>query len=277
MARGGQGGQFLYVSWEGLVTNREPCPCLGHSSWSLQLSGSFQLLYQEEVAALPSIARRLLAFLALHSRPLMRAYVAEALWPDSTSRRANASLRSTVWRIHQVSRELIQASTTYLNLSSGLSVDIQTHVALARRLLDQSTECKPQDLEQHSITALSIELLPDWFDEWLMLERERWDQLRMHALEALAERLLDVANFSLAVEAALAAVWAEPLRESAHRTLIRVYTAEGNWAAALSQYRRYRALVKRELSIEPTAQMEELIRPLTPRQQVYSSTSDAQS
>jgi DNA-binding SARP family transcriptional activator len=114
------------------------------------------------------------------------------------------------------------------------------------------------------MAALSLELLPDWFDEWLPVERERWNQLRLHALEALAERLLAVRKYSQAVEAALAAVWVEPLRESAHRLLIRVHAAEGNPSEALSQYQRYRQLLHRELHVLPTDQMESLIRVLTP-------------
>jgi two-component SAPR family response regulator len=71
--------------------------------------------------------------------------------------------------------------------------------------------------------------------------------------------------YSEAVEAALAAVWAEPLRESANRMLVRVYAAEGNPSEAVRQYQRYRQLLHRELRTPPTAQMEELIQALTPR------------
>jgi DNA-binding SARP family transcriptional activator len=143
-------------------------------------------------------------------------------------------------------------------------VDIHERASLVRRLLDRSAVLDPQELRASIAPMLSVELLPDWFDEWLFLERDRWNQLRLHALEALAERLLEAGEYSQAVEAALAAVWAEPLRESAHRVLIRVYAAEGNWSQALAQYRHYRQLLDRELSVLPTIQMEQLMRELTP-------------
>jgi DNA-binding SARP family transcriptional activator len=124
--------------------------------------------------------------------------------------------------------------------------------------------CAPDDLGHGAVAALSIDLLPEWFDEWLLLERDRWNQVRVHALEAQAERLLGLGNYSQAVEAALAAVSVEPLRESAHRLLIRVHAAEGNWSEALSQYQRYRGLVHRELRITPTDLMEKLMTMLAP-------------
>lgn len=213
---------------------------------------------------LPLGAQRLLAFLAVQKVPLLRTYVAEALWPESHRRRASANLRSALWRIRQARHNLVDAAGGRLSLCAEVAVDVRERVALARRLLDRSASWPTGVLGSHTATELSADLLRDWYDEWLLLERDRWNQLRLHALEALAEHLLAAGDYSEAVEAALAAVWAEPLRESAHRTLIRVHAAEGNLSEAVGQYQRYRQLLHRELSTPPTAQMEELIRALTP-------------
>jgi DNA-binding SARP family transcriptional activator len=238
---------------------------VGSQSLQLRLMGGFELRCFGEAVPLPLGAQRVLAFLGLHEIPLMRAFVGEALWPESGRHRASANLRSALWRIGQTGRHLLEVSSGQLSLVSAVKVDVQEARALAHRLLDRSVDCVAGDLGLSAMAALSPELLPDWFDEWLPLERERWNQLRLHALEALAERFLDVHKYSQAVEAALAAVWVEPLRESAHRLLIRVHAAEGNWSEALSQYQRYRRLVHRELHVLPTDQMESLIRVLTPR------------
>jgi DNA-binding SARP family transcriptional activator len=230
----------------------------------LALLGGFELYTGQTAVPLPLGARRVLAFLALQEAPLLRTYVAEALWPNSSRRQASANLRSAVWRSRQASIRLLDGSLGRLTLGTGVLVDIHKRASLARRLLDRSAALDPQELRASIAPMLSGELLPDWFDEWLLLERDRWNQLRLRALEALAERLLGAGEYSQAVEAGLAAVWAEPLRESAHRVLIRVYAAEGNWSQALAQYRHYRQLLDRELSVLPTIQMEQLMRELTP-------------
>ena len=74
------------------------------------------------------------------------------------------------------------------------------------------------------------ELLPHWYDDWVVIERERFRQLRLHALDALCESLAAAGRYAAAVEAGRASVAAEPLRESAHRLLIQAHLAEGNRA-----------------------------------------------
>lgn len=107
--------------------------------------------------------------------------------------------------------------------------------------------------------ALSHALLPDWPDEWLLLDRERWDQVRLHSLETLAQHLMSEKRYLPALEAAFAAVAIEPVRESAHRTVVEIYLAEGNSACALKHYQRYRGLLQRELGVTPSRQMTRLI------------------
>jgi DNA-binding SARP family transcriptional activator len=106
------------------------------------------------------------------------------------------------------------------------------------------------------------ELLPDWYDDWVLLERERYRQLSLHALEALADRLTGLARFGEAADAALAAIAGEPLRESGHRALIRVHLAEGNPSEALREYDRFRQMLD-GLGLAPSPRLEELVRGLT--------------
>ncbi|HEX9311675.1 MAG TPA: bacterial transcriptional activator domain-containing protein, partial [Actinomycetota bacterium] len=63
-------------------------------------------------------------------------------------------------------------------------------------------------------------------------------------------------RFAEAVESGLAAVAAEPLRESAHRCLINAYLAEGNAGEAIRQFVRYRDLLRAELDLAPSEQIE---------------------
>ena len=107
-----------------------------------------------------------------------------------------------------------------------------------------------------------MRLLPGWYDDWVVLEQERWDQLRLHALEAAAEVLLCRGRHMLALEAGLVAARSELFRESAHRVIIRVYLAEGNWGAAMQHYRDYQRMLRRELNLAPTTAMDELMHPL---------------
>jgi len=68
----------------------------------------------------------------------------------------------------------------------------------------------------------------------VLLERERYHELRLRALKALCDRELRAGRLPQAVAAGLEAVRAEPLRDSARRALIRAHLAEGNNAEALA-------------------------------------------
>jgi len=105
--------------------------------------------------------------------------------------------------------------------------------------------------------------LPDWYDDWVLIERERHRQLGLHALEALASRLVQLERYGEAVDAALAAVAAEPFRESAYRALIAAHLAEGNASEALRQYEHFRRLLAEGLSLAPSPRMEALVAGLT--------------
>ena len=223
---------------------------------SLALLGAFELQCDGRRVSLPLSAQRLLAFVALHERPLLRVYVAGTLWIDAPEERAGASLRSSLWRLNRPGHRLVEATSTHLRLAPELDVDLRRALGLAHRLLDGTASSADLDSAE---TALAGELLPDWYDDWLLFERERFRQLSLHALEALAEQLAAAGRLARSLEAALSAVRSEPLRESAHRALIRVHLAEGNRNEALRQYELCRRLLRDGLGVEPSAQLDELL------------------
>jgi DNA-binding SARP family transcriptional activator len=210
--------------------------------------------------ALP--AQRLLAFLALHDQPLLRRYVAGVLWLDSNDEHAAGSLRSALWRVRRLDVPLVEANGSGLQLAASVAVDVRSFVAWARRMLDPATELRESDIAPIWSPG---ELLPDWYDDWVGIERERLRALRMHALEALCTQLTAAGRYGEATEAGLAAIRDDPLRESAHRVLICVHLAEGNRAAALQQYRSFAHRLQDELDMRPSGRMEQLVGAMTSR------------
>jgi DNA-binding SARP family transcriptional activator len=206
-------------------------------------------------------AQRLIAFLAIAARPVSRAYVAGSLWPDVTERRAAASLRSALWRLGRLPVPVVVARQGRIGLDVCVEVDLNDAMAAANRWM--SGAVLPSDVDAGP-AALEGELLPDWYDDWVTAERERFRQLRLHGLEAMSLLMVREGRTGDALLAALAAVVADPLRESAHRALINVHLAEGNVAEALRQARRYERLLADELGVAPSSRLAALITPLVP-------------
>jgi DNA-binding SARP family transcriptional activator len=226
----------------------------------LHLLGGFELRLDDRVAPITIGSQRLVAFLALHDRLLPRTYVAGVLWPDVPTGRANANLRAGLWRLPASCRTVVESSAQHLRLAGSVTVDLRSAAALAQRLLDRVGRCTEDHLSGTARPNLSSDLLPTWYnDDWVLVERERFHQLRLHALEALCERLTRARRYGEAVDAGLAAVGAEPLRESAHRMLIKAHLAEGNLVEAGRQYELCRRLLLDELGVQPSAMLRGLM------------------
>lgn len=231
----------------------------------LSLLDAFELTCDGVDVRLPLSAQRLLAFLALHPRPLLRGYIAGGLWPDTSEERAHASLRSALWRLRRPGRPLTQARDGRLGLDTAVAIDVRELGELAHRVLARDGAGDTPSDAASDLIGLSGDLLPDWYDDWVLVEREHLRQLRLHALEALCNRLLAAGRYAEAAEAALAVIATDPLRESAHRGLIRVHLAEGNIGEALRQYAFFRRLSAQLLGLDPSPEMEQLIGAVTPQ------------
>ena len=217
---------------------------------------------KDALPELPGGSQRLLAFLALRERSVMRTAAAGTLWPEASEDHAHASLRSAISRLTLIAHEAIIVSHQNLQLADHVAVDIRASRALAHRLLNPGELTQEGDLSDRAITALSADLLPDWYDDWAVVEAEDWRQLRLHALDALTERLTGSGRYGDAMSAALAAVKAEPLRETSHAAVIRAHIAEGNRAEAVSAFEHYRTLLRAELGFEPSPWVQALIKDL---------------
>jgi DNA-binding SARP family transcriptional activator len=225
----------------------------GVTGTQLDLLRGFELRHNGDPVGLPLGAQRVVAFLAIHRRAVQRAFVAGTLWIDYSQEAANANLRTTLWRLRRPPCVLVDATPSRLSLAPSVDVDLHRVIAVAQRLAFDRCVVPPEEVPE---LTLAGELLPDWYDDWVVIERERFRQVRLHALEALCEWLSMQSQYALAVDAGLAAVAGEPLRESAHRAVMRAHLAEGNRVEALRQYRLCRRLLHEQLGLEPTTETE---------------------
>jgi DNA-binding SARP family transcriptional activator len=238
----------------------------GEPSLRLSLIRGFELRSGGSVVQVAFSAQRLIAFVALQERAVRRPHASGMLWTDASEQRASSSLRSALWRTPSPGgRPLIEASNTHLWLNPAVEVDFREIVSRAVSVLDRADGLQSADNLRGQMRQFGDDLLPDWYEDWVLVERERYRQLRLHALEAMCHRLTDLGRFDLALEAGLAAVACEPLRESAQREVIRVHLTEGNTAEALRQYRSYARLLADEMGARPSPSMEKLMEGVTGR------------
>ncbi|MGY1960780.1 AfsR/SARP family transcriptional regulator [Nocardia gipuzkoensis] len=223
----------------------------------------FQLTLVEEFAlrsggrrlSVPHAAERVLTYLALLNRPVARGRLAGALWPECVDRCAAQRLRTALWRLRRVQDAVVEIDGDRLRLHPEISVDLAYLTELAHRLVHQPC---PEDLARVPLLLNRGELLPDWDEEWVVVDRERYRLAWIAALESAAEAFLERRQRGAAVMAASAVVAAEPLRESSRRILMRIHLAQGNKIDALREYQRYRDLLWAEFGAQPSPEIDDL-------------------
>ena len=211
----------------------------------------------------------LLAFLAVEGdQPHRRAALAEMLWPGRAEGAARANLRHTLAKLRTAigDREalppflLIARDTTQFNKASDAWVDVSTFSALL-----QSAQAKTPASGRQTIHRLeeAVKLyrgvfledvsVPDSaaFEEWLLLNRERYGRLAWDALHLLAERYEQIGETEQALAHTRHQVELQPWQEEAQRQLMRLLAVTGRRAGALAQYEACRRVLAEELDIEP--------------------------
>jgi len=220
-----------------------------------------------EISARPSLTRKsraLVAYLALQgARGQSREKLAELLWGNSAEEQARANLRQA---LSSLRKALNGNEATYL-VTNGDQVslagrDIDLDVAEFERLVAEAT---PQALKRAAALYRGdlldgFSLKEDSFETWARAERERLRHLACDALTKLIAHCDEVGDTERCVETAARLLTLDPLREAAHRILMRAYAAQGRQASALKQFEACRDILRREVSVEPEPQTVALYR-----------------
>jgi DNA-binding SARP family transcriptional activator len=221
----------------------------------LTLTDEFDLVLGGQRVGVPHSIERVVAYLALASQPVHRAKLAGVLWPDAPDALAAKSLRTALWRVHRSRIAVLDVLDDRVALAAPIRVDVKDLLDVCRRVLERFGD----GVEGLEVLVDHGDLLPDWDDEWVVADRERFRLLRLQALELGAERLLERGEFGRAMEAAVSAIAGDPFRESARRLAMRVHLAQGNVASALAVYGEYQVLLDVEIGIEPSRTMRALV------------------
>ena len=220
-------------------------------SWQLR-RGPTEALQSVHVAARQ---QRLITALAING-PRPRSYLAGLLWPENSETRALESLRVSV---HILSRQvpgLLVNDGAVLSLSTEVCIDLQ-------RVRAEILQLSQAGLNGNAASCVrklrDAELLPGWYDDWVLFEQARLRRDRLHALLYIARESLGRCDLEVAVEASRAAQELEPLYESAGRRLILAERQRGNNASALRAYEMFQTQLRQDIGLEPSEELRHLI------------------
>ncbi|MBM3130224.1 MAG: tetratricopeptide repeat protein [Chloroflexi bacterium] len=235
------------------------------------LFGTFTLLDGARGVPLPAArARALLAYLLLHrAQPHPRAVFVGIFFPDLSEPRARRALSQALWHIRRALPRLIQADAETIQVSRDASiwVDVEEFRKISdfRFQISDLSSPSPSSNLQSLISLYRGDLLEGFYDDWLLLERERLREMYLQALEWLVQAHKSTQQYADALDAALKLTLADPLRESAHREVMRLYFLLQRPDAALKQFATCRQILKTELALEPEPETLALAREIAQR------------
>jgi predicted ATPase/DNA-binding SARP family transcriptional activator len=242
-----------------------------HVRWRIEMLGGLRAVQGDRVLTRFRTQKTgvLLAYLAYYlKRTHPRDALIELFWPDgdpSTGR--NNLSRELSWLRRQLESQGVPPGTVIAadRAAIGLTPEaVATDVAAFEAALCAAERAgTPAERARHlgeAIEGYAGELLPGYYDGWILQEREWLADRYFQALGQLLAHLEQTGEISQALEYARQGVRVDPLREEAHRDLIRLLAAAGQPGAALRQYRELERLLKQELDVEPAAATQALAR-----------------
>lgn len=224
--------------------------------FQLSLFQSWKLRSGSCVLHVAARQQRLITALAIHG-PRPRSYLVGLLWPESCESRALESLRVSMHLVSRQAPGLLVNGGAELSLSDMVDVDLHRVRACVR---DLSQKGLTGSAAAALILLRDAELLPGWYEDWVLFEQSRLRQDRLHAFHIIGREALARRDYEIAVEASEAALQLEPLYESAVGLLIQAQTKQGNNAAAIRAFNIYRENLMEDMGLAPSEHILRLVR-----------------
>src|SRR5579871_1068670 len=232
-----------------------------NTPWRIELLGGLKAeREQQTILRFPTTkAGALFACLAFHEQPQPREYLLELLWPDSDIERGRHNLRQALSSLRKQleppdtsAGEVIIATHAQVQLNPlAIQTDVQAFLAMARRAEDAASSEERIAALTAAIDLYKGELLPGYYEDWVLLERERLVTLYVRLLRRLVGELEALRETERALEYALRAAAVAPLQEEVAYDLIRQYAVTGQYELAKQHYHRFRKRL-RELEQTPS-------------------------
>jgi non-specific serine/threonine protein kinase len=215
------------------------------------LFGSFRIEGKKGAVHLPTHkAASLLAFLVLNPDEQSREKLAALFWGDSPGAQARGSLRTALNILRKQLGDqflLITRESVQVNPDFPLWMDAREFQTRAARVLSEP----PDNLDEFNPDLYAGDLLADFYDDWVLRERERYHAVYLATLLRLTEYFRAGSKYERAIETARRILVVDPANENAHQHLMFCYLMTGNRSAALQQYEECKRALQEELGVEP--------------------------
>src|SRR5579859_7912671 len=224
----------------------------------IRLLGQFDIRRDGQPVHLPmQAAQALLAYLLLKpGLAQRREKLAGLLWPDVPESSARANLRHTLWRVRKALGQCPTTGRDYVSADEfTVTMDPAVDLWLDARLLAEPLD-KSNALEAliAAVAAYRGELLPGFYDEWVLAERDVLQAAFEARAALLIDRLVEARRWADVLEYGERWIALGGAPEPAYRALMRAHGAQGNQAQVAATYHRCADALHHDLGLAPSEQ-----------------------
>ena len=222
----------------------------GQPNLEIQLLGDFRLTLSDQFVqdVLTGRLKSLLAYLLVHRQaPVPRQRLAFMFWPDTSEKQARTNLRRLVHRL-KVAFPQIEGYLLSDNGKLGWNVSAAYRLDLDKFEMAAAQASNLEEL-QMAIDRYPGDLLPDNYEDWVLVERERLSRIYESLLLRLAEQQEKEGHYLQAIHTVHRLQRREPLHEEYYRLLMRFHAKNGDRAGVRRVYDTCKAVMQVELGV----------------------------
>ena len=218
----------------------------------VRLLGQFQIRIDGKAVTIPNRNdQSLLSYLVLNAgTAFRREHLAGLLWPDSDETNAKGYLRQALWRLRKSFTEAAPSTPDYFQANKiSITFDPSRPYKLDTAVLEEETGSGLEDLLVVT-KVYAGELLPGFYDEWTVLERERLRAIFNRKMQRLLEQLQFARRWRNLIQQAERWISMGDNPEPAYRALMLGHAMLGDVSGARAAYNRCRIVYERDLQVE---------------------------
>lgn len=218
----------------------------------IRLLGRFEVRRDGEAVEIPSRpSQSLLAYLALNTGArLRREKLAGLLWPDSDETKARRQLRQALWRLRKsIGDEYILADKISIGFNPDANYMLDVDV-----IKDDAAWSQAKDEVVQNIEDYAGELLPGFYDEWVVFERERLRAVFELQMQLLLNRLLEDQRWADALRCGECWIARGEVPEPAYRAVMIAHHGLRDASRISEVFQRCTDALRDELGVDPSAE-----------------------
>ena len=195
-------------------------------------------------------------FLA-HPDGLTKEQVGLYMWPDASTEELDIKFKNTLYRLRSaVGKQVILLSEGIYRFNPMLEYAFDVEIFLTAIQRANETEDPRQKIKHlsHAIQQYGGDYLPEVDDYWAIPDREKYRQMYIDALYAVAELYFEKEVYKSALKYCHQALEEDPVNEEVHRLAMKIHAVTGNKAEIIRQYETCRQELEEKFEVEPSEQ-----------------------